>query len=134
MDLPKLEAIIKKSWCHETSSDPDHWTPENPSWGQCAVTACVVNDYLGGEVIWAEAVLPDGRKISHYFNDVNEEEIDLTRIQFPKGTTIPKGVEKKKGFPTTRAYILSYQLEDGSQPTRERYERLKQKVQENLDV
>ena len=75
-----LEEAIKRSWTKETSSDPENWSEGNPAWGQCAVTALVVNDYLGGRVVWAEALLPDGRKISHYFNSVTEKELDLTRI------------------------------------------------------
>ncbi|HLC97486.1 MAG TPA: hypothetical protein VJC21_01765 [Candidatus Nanoarchaeia archaeon] len=67
MNLETITAALQKAWCSETSSDPDHWHPENPAWGQCAVTALMVNDYLGGKIIWAEAALPDGRKVSHYF-------------------------------------------------------------------
>ncbi len=122
----QLELALKNSWTKDTSSDPDNWTINNPSWGQCAVTALVINDYFGGDIIWANAVLPDGKEISHYFNNVNGEEKDFTRIQFPKGTMIPKGVPKTKGFPSTREYILSYPI------TQSRYVLLKQKVQEIL--
>ena len=89
-----LENALKNSWCKESSSNPEAWSPENPAWGQCAVTAAVINDYLGGEIIWAEAKLPDGKNISHYFNKINGKEKDFTRIQFPKGTIIPEGIPK----------------------------------------
>jgi len=124
MELSQLEEALKKSWCKETSSDAQNWTPENPAWGQCAVTSLLVNDYFGGKIVWAEATLPDGRKISHYFNNYSSFEADLTRQQFPSGTIIPKGIQKTKGFSTTREYILSYEQ------TKERYELLKKKVQE----
>ncbi len=120
----KLEEAIKKSWCKETSSDPEHWEDKNPAWGQCAVSALIVNDYLGGNIVWAEAQLPDGRVISHYFNFIQKKETDLTRKQFPEGTIIPTGVEKKKTFASTRDYILSFPI------TQQRYEILKKKVDE----
>ena len=120
--LSGLEGAIRKSWSRETSSDPEKWNPENPAWGQCAVTALVINDYLGGEMVWAEAKLPDGRGISHYFNLVDGQEVDLTRDQFPEGTVIPAGVEKKKQYASTRDYVLSFPV------TQQRYLLLKQQV------
>ena len=122
----KLELALKNSWDKETSSDPENWTPDNPAWGQCAVTSLVINDYLGGDIVWASAVLPDGREISHYFNKINGIEIDFTRIQFPKDTIIPKGTPKTKEFSSTRGYILSYSA------TQQRYKLLKKRVQESL--
>lgn len=120
--LPKMRSILKKAWCKETSSDKDNWSERNPAWGQCAVSALFVNDVLGGKIVWAEAILPDGRKISHYFNLVHGKEIDLTRGQFPEGTAIAKGIDKKKEFPTTRDYILSYES------TRARYGKLSERI------
>lgn len=42
--------ILQAAWTRGTSFDPERWTPENPSWGQCAVTALVINDLFGGEL------------------------------------------------------------------------------------
>ena len=126
MELEDLIQAIERSWNQDTSSDPDNWYKENPAWGQCAVTACVVNDYLGGKIVWAEALLPDGRTISHYFNNINGNELDLTRKQFPEGTTIPKGVDKKKQFNSTRDYVLSFEK------TKNRYSLLKKRVEDYL--
>lgn len=103
-----LELALKNSWTRESSSDPENWTPDNSAWGQCAVTALIVNDYLNGEIVWANAILPDGKEISHYFNKVNDSEKDFTRIQFPRGTIIPTGIPKTKEFSSTREYVLSY--------------------------
>jgi len=123
MSIRSLESALSRAWSKETSADPKSWTPANPSWGQCAITACVVNDYLGGKVVWAEAALPDGRKLSHYFNEVGGNQFDLTRQQFPEGTVIPAGVDKKKEFETTRGYVLSFEK------TRMRYDALKERVE-----
>ncbi len=128
MKLSHLEEALTKSWDRETSSDPEHWISENPAWGQCAVAALIVNDYLGGDIVWAEAKLPDGRKISHYFNLIEEKEVDLTRRQFPEGTIISQGVEKKREYDSTREYVLKA---PGS-TTKARYEILKERVDETL--
>jgi hypothetical protein len=123
MDADTLEGILQQAWCRESSTDPEHWTPENPAWGQCAVTACVAQDYLGGRIVWADATTPDGAKYSHYFNNIEGKEIDLTRRQFAQGTLIPAGIDKAKNFPTTRHYVLSFPA------TQERYLLLKDRVE-----
>lgn len=122
-----LAVLLKRhGWTAQTSSEPNAWSPENPSWGQCAVTACVVQDHLGGDIVWAEAQLPDGSRISHYFNRVNGEEVDLTREQFPQGTVVPPGVDKKRGFGSTREYVLSFEA------TRQRYALLAERLGAHL--
>ncbi len=99
MNLTELKTALKKSWSKETSADPKNWTLKNPSWGQCAVTALVVQDFLGGELV-RTVVEPFG---SHYWNKLpNGKEKDFTRQQFPKGTQIPEGENRK------RDYVLSY--------------------------
>jgi hypothetical protein len=86
-------------------------------------------------LVWAQAQLPEGKTLpngknsdSHYFNNINGTEIDLTREQFPEGTEIPEGADKKKGHGTTRGYVLFYK------PTRERYEILRTRVKECLKL
>jgi len=125
-ELSRLEVALISAWSKETSSDSQNWFPENGAWGQCAVTALIVNDYFCGKIVWANVTLIDGRNISHYFNYINGVEVDLTRRQFPSGAVIPAGVDKTKGFSTTREYVLSYQ------PTKERYELLKERVKNAL--
>ena len=125
MELSELEAAIRQCWCRETSADPDSWSENNPPWGQCVVTALIVNDYLGGKLVWAEANCGE-KKWSHYFNLLGGVEHDLTREQFPEGTVVPQGVDKTKGFSTTREYVLSFKQ------TVRRYELLRDRVEETL--
>lgn len=127
MNQDSLVKALQKSWSRETSYSPDSWTSDNPALGQCAVSALVANDYLGGEIIWSDAVLPSGEKISHYFNLINGQEIDLTRSQFPEGTVIPQGQAKTKDFATTRDFMLSNEI------TKNRYEILKNRVERYLN-
>lgn len=56
----------------------------------------IVNDYFGGDIIRADVILPNNEKNSHFFNYIDGKEIDFTSSQFPNGTIIPKGVEKRK--------------------------------------
>jgi len=127
MNIDELEKILKELWIKETSYFPEEWSGENPAWGQCAVSALVVNDYFGGEIIWAYATLPDGRKLSHYFNLIDGKEVDLTRSQYPEGTVIPAGVKKSMDFSTTRGSILS------NENTQKRYKLLRNKVKMAVD-
>jgi len=126
VDVIKFKKALRKSWSKETSYCPNEWNEKNPALGQCAVSALVANDYFGGKIIWAEVLSSDGQKISHYFNSIDGQEVDLTRSQFPVGTIIPAGVEKKKGFASTRKFMLS------NENAKKRYELLKGKVENNL--
>lgn len=126
VNLNRLEQAIKHSWDGKTSTNPN-WSASNPSLGQCAVTACVVQDYIGGKIVWAGATFTNGDKESHYFNKLGNTEYDFTRLQFPVGTDIPPGIEKKKRFNSTREYVLSFDV------TRVRYELLKDRVTKLLD-
>ena len=121
--LHSLKGALTKAWSAETSYDPPSWTQDNPAWGQCAITACIVQDKLGGEIVGADAVLPDGQKIPHFFNKIEGRLIDLTREQFPAGTLIKAGKPVTEGgHATTRDFILSYP------ETKDRYDALRQKL------
>jgi hypothetical protein len=81
----ELEAAIRASWSLETCDPTDiaEWTPSNPARGQCAVTALVIHDVFGGELLEAEVHLPNGsRQGFHYWNRIADVEVDLTRGQF----------------------------------------------------
>lgn len=103
---------IRLAWSKDTSSDPEGWGPENPAYGQCAVTALVVQDKLGGVLLRAKV-----GDVSHYWNRTDHgDEIDLTREQFPDGTEIGPGAER------SREYVLSFP------DTERRYQRLRERV------
>ena len=126
VSLEELTAAVSSAWSAETSASPDQWSTENPVLGQCAVTACVVQDYLGGDILNSVVTMPDGSTDSHYYNLIDKEEIDLTKQQFPDGSAFSDGQPKTKGFASTRDYCLSYDA------TRQRYEALKTKVVQAL--
>ncbi len=84
--LAALEAAIRASWSQETSADPDEWTVDNPSRGQCDATAVVLRSYLGGEILVAD-IVRDGRRIErHAWNRLSSGlTLDLTRDQLLPG-------------------------------------------------
>jgi hypothetical protein len=87
--LANLEHAIREAWSLDTAEEDDGWTPENPSRGQCDITALVVQDLLGGDVLGADVYLDGERIEGHMWNRlVSGIEIDLTRDQFRRGETI----------------------------------------------
>jgi hypothetical protein len=84
--LSQLEDAIRSSWSGETSEDPDDWTPENPALGQCGVTALLVRELLGGEILVAHVVLDGRRTERHAWNRLPSGlTLDLSREQFRDG-------------------------------------------------
>ena len=75
-----LYDALKGIWGPETCAPRmrDRWTEENPTWGQCSVTAFLAQDIFGGEVFGIP--LKDGSV--HCFNRVGECVFDLTGEQF----------------------------------------------------
>jgi hypothetical protein len=106
--IDELAARIAAAWCAETSACPERWSPENPSLGQCAATAAVIREELGGIVVWALAELPDGTVDGHYWNRFGSEDEDRTRGQFPPGTRIPPGGPRHPWAGDAYAYVTSF--------------------------
>ncbi|HZP99087.1 MAG TPA: hypothetical protein VFB13_06095 [Reyranella sp.] len=69
-----LLSVIQDAWSEQTSP---HWRPDMPCFGQGAVTALVIHDMFGGEIVKTEA--PSGW---HFYNLVEGERYDLTQDQF----------------------------------------------------
>ncbi len=75
LDDGLVERLLRDSWSSRTSS---LWSVDNPSRGQCGVTALVVNDHLGGEILKTRA-----GPSWHYYNRVAGRRLDFTSQQFP---------------------------------------------------
>jgi hypothetical protein len=108
-----LGLAIRQSWGRETSQDST-WSDENPASGQCAITALIVQDFYGGDLVRAKV-----GEISHYWNLVDGKSIDLTREQF---TSFEPGLMERRD----RSYVLSFPA------TERRYSILKKRVQKIL--
>ena len=82
MKLEKLTYTLKNSWskdtCFETQSE--EWGSDNPSLGQCYITALIVNDYFGGFIVKSKT----STGVNHYWNRLGGVDIDLTKEQFSR--------------------------------------------------
>jgi len=81
--------VIQRAWSRETSYWPDRWRQDLPSIGQCAVTALLVKDLMGGD-IWRCYAQNGGE--THFFNRVAGVDLDLTRDQFDSAETFRRDV------------------------------------------
>jgi hypothetical protein len=98
MELDSLQARLQHAWCKKTSYLPDEWTPSNPAWGQCAVTALIIQDYFGGDLQFCKI-----NNIEHYWNKLpNGTVVDMTREQF--GTVTSETAPE----PQSREFVLSF--------------------------
>ncbi|MBK3557775.1 hypothetical protein JHN55_14810 [Streptomyces sp. MBT56] len=83
--LTDIEQALRSSWSAETCTPEyrDRWTPDNPARDQCGVTAMVLNDLLGGELVRGEVRVDGVRTDFHWWNRLGMGiEVDLTREQF----------------------------------------------------
>ena len=103
--LDEVTAAVRAAWCRETCDDSDlaDRTPDNPARGQCGATALVLHDLLGGDLLLAEVLLPDGsRQGVHWWNRLPDgSEADLTREQFAPHEVVqpPRVVVRPPGPP-----------------------------------
>ncbi|GAB2908500.1 YunG family protein [Streptomyces mayteni] len=90
-NLVDLDRALRASWAHDTCS-PDNqaeWGPDNPAWGHCDVTALVVNDVFGGDLVVGEVYLDGVQHGYHWWNRLpSGVELDLTREQFQRGQDV----------------------------------------------
>jgi hypothetical protein len=109
---------LKKAWCRETAhpSYQKDWTETNPAYGQCCVTALVIQDLYGGSIFECEV-----HNKRHYVNVTNEGYInDFTSSQFG----FERIVYSKMKYRTRKSLLKS-------QSVKERYELLKARLEEN---
>lgn len=114
--LDGLHERLLEVWSSETTADPAGYaTPgATKSYGQCAVTALVIQNRLGGELMRTTA---DG--VSHYFNLLPDgTTVDLTRDQFPVTTRYTKAEVRTRDYVTShpetvrRYHLLERSLSD----------------------
>lgn len=82
---------LRSAFCQETSELPEQWSADNRSIGQCHVSALVLQDLYGGDILVGRAMTWNGRlpaPITHYWNVIDGVTLDITRDQFPPTTAI----------------------------------------------
>ena len=83
--LADVERAVRVSWGADTCDPVDRadWHPGNPSRGQCGVTALVLHDLFGGELVLGEVRVAGERTGVHWWNRFGAGiDVDLTRDQF----------------------------------------------------
>jgi len=109
----ELRARFGAAWgpdtCYPNASED--WRPENPARDQCGMTALVVQDLLGGDLILGE-VHVDGTKIgNHYWNRLPDgTELDLTAEQFLPKEVIVNGQVVTRPPDAPRRHREQYEL------------------------
>lgn len=75
-----LYDALMSVWCADTCAPRlrEKWSKENPTLGQCSITAFLVQDIFGGKV---RGILRPGGNY-HCYNEVNGVTFDLTSEQF----------------------------------------------------
>ena len=118
MTIEELKLLLLKSWTKETCSPGyrEEWSSENPSLGQCAITAMVVHDFFEGKIM--RCMTSTG---SHYYNIIDDKIVDLTVEQF--NGEIP---DYEHGEERTFRYLFD------NPDTRKRYEELLNNLRESF--
>ncbi len=79
MNIENIQKLLldcySKDLCYPKIQN--NWNENNKCFGMCAITSLIINDYFGGDIC---KIHVDG--ISHYFNLIENDIIDLTRDQF----------------------------------------------------
>ncbi|MCA1229933.1 hypothetical protein [Saccharopolyspora sp. 6M] len=93
MTLTGIEHAFRCSWGADTCAPEDlsEWSPRNPARGQCGVTALVLQDFLGGELLRGEVLVAGARVDFHWWNLLGSVEVDLTREQFAPEEVVGPG-------------------------------------------
>lgn len=96
----ELESIFLHAWCKETSMDPDCRSTDIPDRVQCMPTTFVVESLLGGEMyverfLMTNKTTRQTKKIPHFFNIVNDINVDFTRNQM-QYRELMKNIQAKK--------------------------------------
>ena len=107
-----LEGAIRGAWCVWTSDPVDQpgWSESSPASGQCASTALVVQELLGGELLIADVRAADGTAHGvHYWNRLAASvEVDLTREQFRAGETVGEPRTVSRPADVTRGRLAGH--------------------------
>ena len=118
MSIDYLKKLLDDCWSYETCSPgfKNIWVSHNPSLGQCAVTALIVNDMFGGKIM--RCMTSSG---SHYYNLIDDTIVDLTVGQFLGEMPLYDIGEER-----TREYLLS------NEDTKDRYMLLSNLLKQNI--
>ena len=73
-DPDDVQRALRRAWSSSTASQ---WTASNPAAGQCNVTALLIQELFGGDLL--KTPLPAG---DHFYNRIEGRRYDFTACQF----------------------------------------------------
>lgn len=111
--------LLSGIWCADTCAPRmrDEWSLDNKTWGQCSITAFLMQDIYGGIV--RGVPLSDGN--FHCFNDVDGCVFDLTSEQFG---------DKKLNYENCPEQLREKHF--AKEEKKQRYEMLKERLAEKV--
>ncbi|MFJ7206708.1 alpha/beta fold hydrolase [Streptomyces sp. NPDC098789] len=94
--LADIEAALRAGWSADLACPSDitgiPWSVDNPAWGHCDITAMVVQDLVGGDLMVGEVFLDGRQEGYHCWNRLaGGMRVDLTREQFRRGESVTPG-------------------------------------------
>ena len=120
--LLRLHDALEHSWDADTCAEweREKWSSCLPAFGRCAITALVVQDFIGGRLVKD----PDN---DHYWNILEETAppLILTREQFAEGVVLQVKEDR------TREYMLASERSIKAK-TPDRYNILRERVRKLL--
>ncbi|MEM7057707.1 MAG: hypothetical protein AAF557_08970 [Pseudomonadota bacterium] len=90
----RVRAALDQAWSAESAIQ---WSEENPANGQCNVTAAVIHDIFGADVLRTR--YPG---FWHYYNQIDGKRMDLTDSQFTRPNARFDPPEQYEDVETTR--------------------------------
>jgi 8-oxo-dGTP pyrophosphatase MutT (NUDIX family) len=109
----EIRTAVREAWGPDTC-DPKgfaEWRADNPGRGQCGMTAMVVQDLLGGELVLGEVQVVGSKVGHHYWNQLPDGTlVDLTADQFHQDETVVGGEVRHRPPDAPRRCRGQYQL------------------------
>lgn len=112
LTLKQIQTAIETSWGKDTAYFDFLWCKNNnsKSSGQCQITALLVQELLGGKILYS--YVEGNEDFDHYWNLIGEVEIDLTSKQFRKGTKFVKAkqLSREDAFRNDKKVFETYKI------------------------
>ncbi|MEV6490387.1 hypothetical protein AB0M20_17430 [Actinoplanes sp. NPDC051633] len=107
-----LRPVFLAAWGSDTCDPADlPWRPDNPSRGQCGVTALIVQELLGGDLVLGEVFVGGDKVGHHYWNRLPDgRDLDLTADQFRPDEVVTGGEVQQRPPDAPRRCREQYEL------------------------
>lgn len=92
--LNEVEGAFRRSWGRDTCDEHDlpQWRADNRARGQCGVTALVLRELVGGDLVFGDVLSAGVRIGGHWWNRLpGGLDVDLTREQFHPHEVVTDG-------------------------------------------